>query len=93
MELGTGFMGYPMPTMRGFNSKAEAIQFAIEFTASTSMGGRKADLEAAKELFDFICKNVELPDVKPNPADGLIDFAKEYIEKLAKDKGECNEQL
>ena len=82
MEINTSLMGYPMPTMRGFNSKAEAIQFAIEFTASTSMGGRKADLEAAKELFDFICKNVELPDVKPNPADGLVEFAKKYIEKL-----------
>ena len=58
MELGTGFMGLPMPTMRNFNSKAEAIQFAIEFTASSSMGGRKVELEAAKELYDFICKNV-----------------------------------
>lgn len=93
MELGTGFMGFPMPTMKSFNSKAEAIQFAIEFTASSSMGGRKAELEAAKELFDFICKNVELPDVRPNPADGLVGFAKEYIEKLVKVKGECNEQL
>lgn len=87
MELGTGYMGFPMPTMRGFSSKAEALQFAIEFTACSSMGGRKADLEAAKELFNFICKNVELPDVRPNPADGLVEFAKKYIEKLAKDKG------
>jgi hypothetical protein len=88
MELGTGFMGLPMPTMRNFNSKSEAIQFAIEFTASSSMGGRKVELEAAKELYDFICKNVELPDVRPNSADGLVEFAKEYIEKLAKVKGE-----
>lgn len=87
MELGTGFMGMPMPTMRSFNSKAEALQFAIEFTASASMEGRKVDLEAAKELYDFICKNVNLPDVKPNPADGLVEFAREYIKKLAKDKG------
>lgn len=85
MELGTGYMGFPMPTMRGFNSKAEALEFAIEFTASSSMGGRKVELEAAKELYDFICKNVELPDVHPNPADGLVEFAKEYIAKL--DKG------
>lgn len=49
--------------------------------------GEKADLEAAKELYGFICKNVELPDVRPNPADGLVEFAKEYIEKLTKDKG------
>ena len=82
MELNTALMGYPMPTMRGFNSKAEAIQFAIEFTASSSMGGRKVELEAAKELFNFICENVELPDIKPNPADGLVEFAKKYIEKL-----------
>lgn len=93
MEFGTGLMGLPMPTMRGFNSKAEAIQFAIEFTASSSMGGRKADLDAAKELFDFICENVELSDVRPNPADGLVEFAKKYIEKLAKVKDERNEQL
>ena len=31
MELGTGFMGFPMPTMKSFNSKAEAIQFAKEY--------------------------------------------------------------
>lgn len=86
MELNNALMGFPMPTMRGFNSKAEALQFAIEFTASSSMGGHKVELEAAKELFDFICKNVELPDVRPNPADGLVEFAKEYIEKLTKDK-------
>ena len=86
MELGAGYMGFPMPTMRGFSSKAEALQFAIEFTTCSSMGGRKADLEAAKELYGFICKNVELPDVHPNPADGLVEFAKKYIEKLAKDK-------
>ena len=87
MEFNNALMGFPMPTMRNFNSKAEALQFAIEFTASSSMSGRKADLEAAKELYDFICKNVELPDVIVNPADGLVEFAKEYIEKLAKDKG------
>lgn len=87
MEFNNALMGFPMPTMRGFNSKAEALQFAIEFTASSSMGGRKVEIEAAQELYDFICKNVELPDVRPNPADGLVEFAKKYIEKLAKDKG------
>lgn len=86
MEFNNALMGFPMPTMRGFNSKAEALQFAIEFTASSSMGGRKVEIEAAKELYDFICKNVNLPDVKPNPADGLVEFAKEYIKKLAKGK-------
>ncbi len=79
--------------MRSFNSKAEALQFAIKFTASSLMGGHKVELEAAKELYDFICKNVNLPDVRPNPADSLVEFAKEYIEKLVKIKEACNEQL
>jgi hypothetical protein len=91
MEFNNALMGLPMPTMRSFYSKAEAIQFAIEFTASSSMGGRKVELEAAKDLYDFICKNVDLPDVRVNPADGLVEFAKEYIEKLAKVKETCNE--
>lgn len=86
MEFNNALMGFPMPTMRNFNSKAEALQFAIEFTANASMGGRKVELEAAKELFDFICENVELPDVRVNPADGLVEFAKECIEQYAKDK-------
>lgn len=48
MGFNNALMGVPMPTMRSFNSKAEAIQFAIEFTASSSMGGHKVELEAAK---------------------------------------------
>ena len=87
MEFNNALMGFPMPTMRGFNNKAEALQFAIEFTASSSMGGRKVEIEAAQELYDFICKNVELPDVRPNPTDGLVEFAKEYIAKLDKGVG------
>lgn len=87
MEFNNELMDFPMPTMRNFQSKAEALQFAIEFTASASMGGRKVELEAAKELYDFICKNVELPDVHANPADGLVEFAKEYIAKLDKGVG------
>lgn len=86
MELNTALMGYPMPTMRGFNSKAEAIQFAIEFTACYADGCRIPNNEVAKELFNFICENVELPDIKPNPVDGLVELAKEYIEKLTNKK-------
>ena len=77
-----------MPNISNFSSKADALKFAIEFTSSSDMSGsRTFDKDKAQELFDFICKNVELPDVRVNPADGLVEFAKEYIEKLAKDKG------
>lgn len=89
MELDTGLMGYPLvQSMNNFQSKAEALKYAIEFTETVNISEpNTVNYEAAKELYDFICKNVELPDVRPNPADGLVDFAKEYIEKLAKNKG------
>lgn len=81
-----------MPNINNFSSKADALKFAIEFTSSSDMSGsRTFDKEKAKELYDFICKNVELPDVRPNPADGLVEFAKEYIEKLTKVKDEVQD--
>lgn len=92
MKFDNALMGFPMPTMNGFASKADALKYAIEFTATVNISAPNSpNYNAAQELFDFICKNVELPDVRPNPADGLVAFAKEYIERLAKAKGECNE--
>ena len=89
MEFNNALMGYPLnKSMNDLQSKADAIKYAIEFTEIVELhGSNKVNYEAAQELFDFICKNVNLPDVRPNPADGLVEFAKEYIEKLAKDKG------
>ncbi len=89
MELNTGIMGYPLnKSINDLQSKADAIKYAIEFTEIVELhGSNRVNYNAAQELFDFICKNVNLPDVRPNPADGLVEFAKGYIEKLAKDKG------
>ncbi|MBO7281047.1 MAG: hypothetical protein J6V00_07790 [Bacteroidaceae bacterium] len=88
MDLNTGIMGYPLnKSINDLQSKADAIKYAIEFTEIVELhGSNRVNYDAAQELFDFICKNVNLPDVRPNPADGLVEFAKEYIEKLAKDK-------
>lgn len=89
MEFNNALMGCPLAqSMNNFQSKAEALKYAIEFTEIVELhGSKKVNYDAAQELFDFICKNVNLPDVKPNPADGLVEFAKKYIEKLAKEKG------
>mgnify|MGYP007111674217 CR=1 FL=1 len=88
MEFNTGIMVYPLnKSINDLQSKADAIKYAIEFTEIVELhGSNKVNYDAAQELFDFICKNVELPDVRPNPADGLVEFAKEYIEKLAQEK-------
>ena len=89
MELSTGIMGYPLnKSISDLQSKADAIKYAIEFTEIVELHGpNRVNYDAAQELFDFICKNVNLPDVRPNPTDGLVEFAKKYIEKLAENKG------
>lgn len=93
MELNSGIMGYPLnKSMNDLQSKADAIKYAIEFTEIVELhGSNRVNYDAAQELFNFICKNVNLPDVKPNPADGLVEFAKEYIEKLTKVKNEVQD--
>ena len=75
-----GFAGLPA-TMNGFKSKADALKFAIEFTASSdSSFQRKPSYQAAQDLFDFICKNVSLPDIEQDKAADLLDYAKTALQ-------------
>lgn len=74
-----GFAG-----MHTFQNKAEALQYAISFTAINADGGLKADYEAAQELFDFICKNVKLPETKSESLDGFIERSTTLMESLQK---------
>ncbi len=74
-------------SLQNFQSKADALHYAIEFTATFDCeNGRKANYEAAKELYDFICSNVQLPDVTPNPMDDIVHLLRENIASAVKDK-------
>ncbi len=48
----------------GFKTKAEALHFAIVFTATSTENGDEFNEEKAKTLYEFITANVELPDVE-----------------------------
>ena len=52
---------------RSFTTKAGAMSFAICY----SFADGKVDYEEAQKLFDFICKNVNLPDVEKDSMEGL----------------------
>ena len=82
-----GFAGLPA-TISGFKSKADALKFAIEFTASSdSSFQRTPSYQAAQELFDFICKNVNLPDVETND---ISEAIKELARLKDADTHHCN---
>lgn len=78
--------GTTYTSIQNFQSKADALHYAIEFTASLACdGGRKADYEAAQELYNFICKNVQLPDVTPNPLEAFSEYLKKSLPEVSKD--------
>ena len=59
-----------------FESKAEALKWAIEFTAGwTSPDERLVRYDQAQELYNFICRNVQLPDTKNASMDDFLSTA------------------
>ena len=55
---------------RSFTTKAGAMSFAI----CCSMADGKVDYKEAKKLFDFICKNVKLPDTEPDQVGAIANI-------------------
>lgn len=55
------------------DSKGAAIAFAVMLSLEYPRGckSQRVNYQKAQKLFDFICSNVNLPDVKAEPMDGL----------------------
>lgn len=67
-------------------SKAEALKYAIEFTATGEYPNRVPDMAKAKELFDFICSNVRIPDVETDQLSNSLSGFTSLMEKLSEKK-------
>lgn len=77
------------------SSKAGAMEFAIVMNTNHDEQGRvDIDYKEAKRLFDFICRNVKLPDVAVSLTDALLEGYNELMGTLAKqiDKKESKEK-
>jgi hypothetical protein len=81
-----GFSGSP-----SLKSKADALKYAIEFTAIGEYPNRAPDIKKAKELYNFICENVQLPDVETDRLSNSLDGSTSLIEKLSKENETVNE--
>lgn len=67
---------------RPIESKATALQYALDSTATYENGQKVLHTDKAKEIFDFICENVNLPDVPKGLMDGLDETLKKNVEIL-----------
>ena len=74
------------------DSKGSAIYFAIVMSSlySERNGARRVNYQKAQRLFDFICRNVKLPDVKPDGMEQAGAMIKEIIEGLKLQKTETS---
>lgn len=88
-----GISGSPMLSLK---SKAEALKYAIEFTSTGEYPNRQYNMKKAKELFDFICENVQLPDVETdqlsNSLNGFISLMEKLNKKDEETKDKVNEE-
>ena len=70
-----------------FRSKAGAMSFALVMSLSVSENGDKVvDYEKAKKLFDFICENVNLPDVEKDATAEVVEMLSAAVKELQKEK-------
>lgn len=74
--------------MSSLKSKADALKYAIEFTATGEYPNRAPDIKKAKELYNFICENVQLPDVETDQLSNSLNGFTSLMEKLTKKKDE-----
>ena len=68
------------------SSKAGAMEFAIVMNTTQDENSRAVvDYREAKRLFDFICRNVKLPEVGRDSMDNLSEGYVKLMEVLAKE--------
>ena len=79
-------MCYGFSGSSSLKSKADALKYAIEFTATGEYPNRVPDMAKAKELFDFICSNVRIPDVETDQLSNSLNGFTSMIERLSEKK-------
>ena len=76
-------------SLSSFRTKADAMKFSLEFTAyANDEGVRCANYKQAQELFDFICKNVTLPDTDAFQIEQMSGLVDKIIEGINGNKSE-----
>ena len=81
-------MCYGFSGSSSLKSKADALKYAIEFTGTGEYPNRVPDMAKAKELFDFICENVQLPDVETDQLSNSLNGFTSMMERLSEKKEE-----
>lgn len=76
-----GFTGSP-----SLKSKADALKYAIEFTATGEYPNRTPDIKKAKELYNFICENISLP---AENVDTNLLYTQSILDKIALHANAC----
>lgn len=77
-----GLLGCATMPANTIASKADALQYAINTTATYGDNGVTVNYEEAQKLFDLINSNVQLPDVPANTTDKALGLVSDLFEGL-----------
>jgi hypothetical protein len=86
-------MCYGFSGSSSLKSKADVLKYAIEFTSTGEYPNRVPDMAKAKELFDFICENVQLPDVETDQLSNSLNGFTSMMERLSEKKKEAQDKV
>lgn len=63
-----------------FQTKAEALKFAIDYNLRVDDKGYVyVDKEGTKDLYNFICENVNLPDTQNDYTKTISDSVSDFL--------------
>ena len=68
------------------DTKGAAIAFALIMSTSRCEKSSRVNYAKAQKIFDFICSNVKLPDVRPNQAECAEALVKTLAETISMQK-------
>ena len=81
-----GICGLYLP--REIESKSAALLHAMDLASRrTEKGVVIVDTKKAQKLYDFITKNVDLPDVKTNPEEPFLKKCSAVLDSISKTLG------
>lgn len=75
-------MGSCLRDVGGIRTKADAMKYALESTATMVEGAMKFNLDEAKKVFDFYCENVKLMDSEVVSLSDIIDPVFDKIKEM-----------
>ena len=81
MDTGLCLTNSCCSSFESFRCKADVVKWAMLVSSKVEDGITNIDYKKAKEVIDFVNKNVELPDIPQDYLDGITRLLEKYMKE------------